>query len=341
MQTGSDHGPTTESCLSCAVEFYNRHTVDLLIENGADLELTNDDGETALFTAVRLRNTTAARQLLEQGANVNHRQINGRTALFEALRFGRRDMVELLLAYGADVDVTSDCKDFADKMSILEYGFTPQHATLKSYQMFVASNSRQNNSKNTASAEHTARMVEYFEIVKMLVTRGAAFAVVSPYLEPRDPETLTGSRHTVVSCLNFCFAFEIAKSDLTISKYLLRNGATLDVRYLYEIKEHTTRCLDGVSTNFLKLVLLAGCDFDKYFKQLAEETRAPPVDAERVQLLHDNIKALFSKPLTLQELSVMVIRQCIGSRQLWAKIDALPEGIPRSVKDIIKLETVQ
>ena len=35
----------------------------------------------------------------------------------------------------------------------------------------------------------------------------------------------------------------------------------------------------------------------------------------------------------------MAIRQRIGSRQLWAKIDALPDGIPRSVKDMIQLKT--
>ena len=33
----------------------------------------------------------------------------------------------------------------------------------------------------------------------------------------------------------------------------------------------------------------------------------------------------------------MAIRQSIGSRQLWAKIDSLPA--PRSVKDMIQLKT--
>ena len=167
-------------------------------------------------------------------------------------------------------------------------------------------------------------MVEHFEIVKMLVTCGA---------------NLNGMP-TKQPCLAICFLAQFTISDLNINKYLLRNGAACDFIVLYRIIANTIYSLDCVSTNFLKLVLLAGCKFDIYFKQLEKETQAPPVYAERVQPLHDSIKALFSQPLTLQELSVMSIRQCIGNRQLWAKIDALPEGIPRSVKDIIKLKTV-
>ena len=106
---------------------------------------------------------------------------------------------------------------------------------------------------------------------------------------------------------------------------------------MYRIIANTIYSLDCVSTNFLKLVLLAGCKFDIYFKQLEKETQWPPVYAERVQPLHDSIKDLFSQPLTLQELSVMAIRQCIGSRQLWAKIDSLP--VTPLVKDRIKLKT--
>ena len=148
------------------------------------------------------------------------------------------------------------------------------------------------------------------------------------------------SKYIILSCLDVCFPVDIWISDLTVSKNLMRYGATCDFLNLYQITAKTAYCLDCVDATFLKLVLLAGCKFDNYFKRLEKETQWPPVYAARVQPLNDSIKGLFSQPLTLQELSVMAIRQCIGSRQLWAKIDFLPEGIPRSVKDIIKLKTV-
>ena len=177
------------------------------------------------------------------------------------------------------------------------------------------------------------------EIVKMLVTRGANLNLVMPYMA-RNPVAYPAVMHFRLPCLAICFLAQLTISNLNINKYLLRNGATSDFMELYHVMASSIYSLDCVSPNFLKLFLLAGCKFDKYFKKLQEETQAPPAYAERVQPLHDTIKALFSQPLTLQELSVMVIRQCIGSRQLWAKIDSLPEGIPRSVKDIIKLKTV-
>ena len=204
----------------------------------------------------------------------------------------------------------------------------------------VLSNLRQTNPfSNAELAELAARMVEYFEIVKMLVTRGANFNLVMPYLA-RGPAAFPTVKHFRLPCLAISFLAQLTISDLSINKYLLRNGATSDFMELYHVMASSIYSLDCVSPNFLKLFLLAGCKFDKYFKKLQEETQAPPAYAERVQPLHDTIKALFSQPLTLQELSVMAIRQCIGSRQLWAKIDSLPDGIPRFVKDIIKLKTV-
>ena len=315
-----------------------------MIQHGADLELENDNGETALFTAVRLHNTAAARQLLAHGANVNHRQINGRTALFEAIGYGPRDIIELLLSHGADVDVVAHCKCNDDRMSIREYGSTPLDAMLLLYEEFVASFAQimKHSDKVGLLPEHAACVVEYFGIAKILVNRGASFDVVTPYAVASNHDDAWGSSGGyTVSCLNICFAVDIWISNLTVSMKLLRYGARCDFVDLYTIIVDKTYDLDCVGTTFLKLAVLAGCKFDKYFKKLKEETRAPPVYAERVQPLHDNIKALFSQPLTLQELIVMAIRQRIGSRQLWAKIDALPDGIPPSVKDIIiKLQTV-
>ena len=75
--------------------------------------------------------------------------------------------------------------------------------------------------------------------------------------------------------------------------------------------------------SFLRLLLLAGCAFDTDFAEMEKKVLGKVGD-------------LFSQPPTLQELSVMAIRQSIGSRQLWTKIDSLP--IPRSVKDMIQLD---
>ena len=121
--------------------------------------------------------------------------------------------------------------------------------------------------------------------------------------------------------------------QLPITRYLLCHGATTEFVDIYQYISLT----DSTSThqdNLLKLILLAGCQFDTYFS----ERNFPCCGRCTVALIH-KVCDLLLQPLTLQELSVMSIRQCIGSRQLWAKIDALP--VPTLIKDAIKLKQYQ
>ena len=91
---------------------------------------------------------------------------------------------------------------------------------------------------------------------------------------------------------------------------------------------------------FLKLALLSGCSFNEYFCELKSNPSRQSfrsANASLVEPVQKLVLDLFSQPLSLQELSVMVIRQCIGCPQLWAKIDSLP--LLSSIRDKIKLKT--
>ncbi|MEO7966888.1 MAG: ankyrin repeat domain-containing protein, partial [Gemmatimonadaceae bacterium] len=74
----------------------------LLRERGADLDLTFR-GETPLVYATRLRRTRMLRWLLRNGADANIADAHGRTALWYAVsrRHGVRE-VEELTRHGAD-----------------------------------------------------------------------------------------------------------------------------------------------------------------------------------------------------------------------------------------------
>ena len=80
----------------------------LLIERGADLGRTADDGATALWIAIHEGPGDVARLLLEHGADVDETLFRGDNAgassLWIACRMRRGDMVRLLLEHGADVD---------------------------------------------------------------------------------------------------------------------------------------------------------------------------------------------------------------------------------------------
>ncbi|KAF8244599.1 ankyrin [Wilcoxina mikolae CBS 423.85] len=75
-----------------------------LLDNGALVDLENDEGETPLFTAVGYDNTFGVvRELLRRGANVNVRSCNNSTPLHQAATENKGYIVKLLLNNGANI----------------------------------------------------------------------------------------------------------------------------------------------------------------------------------------------------------------------------------------------
>jgi hypothetical protein len=67
--------------LISAATFGNTEIARALIEAGVDLNLTNDEGSTALLTAAFLCRSEIVQMLLEHGADLNVRNNAGATAL--------------------------------------------------------------------------------------------------------------------------------------------------------------------------------------------------------------------------------------------------------------------
>ena len=84
----------------------NTETVQLLLDNGADVNSTTIRGGTALMWAAGSRKNPSdtVRVLLQAGADVNTRAGNGRTALMDAAAIGNSEITEILLTAGAEVN---------------------------------------------------------------------------------------------------------------------------------------------------------------------------------------------------------------------------------------------
>lgn len=78
--------------------------INLLQQNGADVNVADEEGETPLIIAAGNRFIDGARLLIHYGADVNRANRRGETPLIRAVQRRDYDMVELLLAQGADPD---------------------------------------------------------------------------------------------------------------------------------------------------------------------------------------------------------------------------------------------
>ena len=97
------------ACMGCHI-----NTVSVLLNLGADVNLTATEGSNALMFAASVGEPCKAviRKLLDSGININARDKAGKTALFKRTEecFGRTppDLMRLLIDLGADVNITTN-----------------------------------------------------------------------------------------------------------------------------------------------------------------------------------------------------------------------------------------
>lgn len=83
----------------------NLDTVAALLEHGADVNVQDTEGSTALHWSVNGHATEIVRVLISHGANVNIQDQAGDTPLMLASGWGNTVLVRLLLAHGADASL--------------------------------------------------------------------------------------------------------------------------------------------------------------------------------------------------------------------------------------------
>ena len=83
----------------------NKKATERLLALGANVNLQDADGDTALHGAAETGNVEIMRMLLDKGANLNAKNKQGGTPLMWAAVFGNDDAVRLLLSRGADASL--------------------------------------------------------------------------------------------------------------------------------------------------------------------------------------------------------------------------------------------
>ncbi|XP_008294394.1 ankyrin repeat and SOCS box protein 2-like [Stegastes partitus] len=96
-----------ETPLLVAVGKLQLQCAEVLLDNGADLDIMNNDKETPLYKACERNNPAMVAMLLNHGAAVNTRCIMGWTALQEAVGRNNVEICEMLLKAGAKLNLTN------------------------------------------------------------------------------------------------------------------------------------------------------------------------------------------------------------------------------------------
>ncbi|KLP05848.1 Uncharacterized protein Y057_10369 [Fusarium fujikuroi] len=118
-----DHLFTTPLSWACMC---GRATIaGILLQNHAQVDSKDFQGRTPLSEAVEYGDTAIVQLLLDNNAEVDSKNNEGQTPLFIAAREGQMDMVHLLLANGADVNWKN-----LEKLTPLSYAVSEGHATI-------------------------------------------------------------------------------------------------------------------------------------------------------------------------------------------------------------------
>jgi len=88
-----------------AVTSGDSRMVKMLLINGADPDIQDENGRTALILATENGDKAVVQMLLEKKAKLNVQDKDGRTALLLAAANGDKAVVELLLENGVDLSV--------------------------------------------------------------------------------------------------------------------------------------------------------------------------------------------------------------------------------------------
>ncbi|XP_063412561.1 death-associated protein kinase dapk-1-like [Mytilus trossulus] len=93
------------TALHSAASTGNTEIVQLLIDNGIEINFQNKDGSTALHSAACTGNTESVQLLIANGIEINVQNKDGSTALHKAACTGNTESVQLLIANGIEINV--------------------------------------------------------------------------------------------------------------------------------------------------------------------------------------------------------------------------------------------
>ncbi|KAF5286936.1 hypothetical protein FQR65_LT12395 [Abscondita terminalis] len=159
---------SARSALHLAIINKNVNTTRFLIDEGADINLSDHDGMTPFLYACQILDIDFVKKMKPNVDDINLRSYSGRSALHLALMNGNKDIAKFLVDEGADVNLT-DCEGmtaffYACELADIEVvkKMRPKIEDINLQRVF-----------DMNSALHLVSMNQNFDIAQFLIDEGA------------------------------------------------------------------------------------------------------------------------------------------------------------------------
>ncbi len=219
--------------------FKESANVKLLLDRGANPNLQDLHGKTALTEAIKTRNEDIVKLLLENGADVNLQDSFGHTALMQATEGNNKKIVELLLKHGANVRIEQSLIKSATKVEFLELFFEREKELGLTRQM---------KNKALSSAvyeEYVPDLDKYLQAIELLIQYGADVNYVN-----EDKSMLVAAVTKIVRTP------EDKKKQYKLVEFLLKKGANIN----WQDKSGETALMRCTSKEIFELLLKRGAN---------------------------------------------------------------------------------
>lgn len=156
-----------QTALMVAASFGHEHITRTLLEYGAEIHASCQAGQTALNVAAIRGHERVVRMLVASGARVNEGKDIGKLALAQAAAYGQDRIVQFLLDSGADVDAFGGNDETA-------LGMAAVNGNMKVARMLLDHGARVNHERSHWQLPlHKAVKANCVEMARLLVQRGA------------------------------------------------------------------------------------------------------------------------------------------------------------------------
>eukprot|EP01038_Epipyxis_sp_PR26KG_P013457 gene13457-18050_t len=231
-----------ETALAVAIKFEYYELANLLLSKGADINITQLNGDSSLIKASFSGNENIVKFILQNNGSIHNRNFNNENALMTASKYGYTNILLILLQHGASVDEIDNfgrtsliIACMGNKIDVLEMLIT-HHANVnivdkwgysaliyactsrnsKCRQKMVEILVNNNADLNCMDLSYKTAIIHacknnYFELVYYLIRYGADYTIKD--IDDKLPIDFIENEEEKTKILKFCEYYPISNSD--------------------------------------------------------------------------------------------------------------------------------